>query len=178
MHGIALKAGVSKQTLYHHYANKADLFRTVVENMVNEMLSRLQATVIEDREPREVLTELGQLFLEIIIAPPSVALHRALVTEVPRLPGLGETVYRNGPERAVAILAAYMEKQTAAGHLDVKSPHLAAEHFYGLTLGHCQLRALFCARDDHGSGGISERVAAAVDVFLAAYGRTAAVPGE
>lgn len=170
MHAIAEVAGVSKQTLYHHYVGKAELFAAVVDTKVERLLDQLQDEVVEHRPPRAALTALGKQFLEMVIAPPSVALHRALVTEVPRQPELGQTTYERGPRRAVETLAAYLRTQTAAGKLRVSAPELAAEQFFGMTLGHNQLRALFGVEDTDAPAGIDAQVAAAVDVFLAAYG--------
>lgn len=169
MHAIAQEAGVSKQTLYHHYTSKADLFAAVVDTKVERLLRQLQAEVVEHRPPREALTALGRQFLEMVIAPSSVALHRALVTEVPRQPGLGRTTYEHGPKRAVAMLADYLRQQTAEGALRVEQPELAAEQFFGMTLGHSQLRALFGIAERTAPTDIDAQVAAAVEVFLAAY---------
>lgn len=170
MHAIAADAGVSKQTLYHHYAGKADLFAAVVHAKVERLLHQLQAEVVEHRPPREALTALGEQFLGMVIAPSSVALHRALVTEVPRQPGLGHTTYERGPKRAVKVLADYLRQQSAHGTLRVEQPELAAEQFFGMTLGHSQLRALFGIEAEVAPSSIETQVAAAVDVFLAAYG--------
>ena len=169
MQSIAGEAGVSKQTLYHHYAGKSDLFRAVVHKRVAELVSKLAEEVVVERSPRDVLTDLGEEFLTMVMAPECVELHRAIVTEVPRQPGLGTTVYDNGPQRAVELLADYLSRQTENGNLDIKEPELAAEQFFGMTMGHCQLRALFGVEEGVTGKDISERTNAAVDVFLAAY---------
>lgn len=169
MQAIAQEAGVSKQTLYHHYIGKSELFRAVVEKRVRELLSQLAEEVVVERPPRSVLTDLGEEFLQMVMAPECVELHRAIVTEVPRQPGLGETVYVYGPEQAVNLLAGYLRRQTEAGNLDVAEPELAAEQFFGMTMGHCQLRALFGIEESVSGKDIRERTKAAVDVFLTAY---------
>ena len=173
MHAIAADAGVSKQTLYHHYTGKAELFAAVVDAKVERLLQQLQAEVVEHRPPREALTALGQQFLAMVIAPSSVALHRALVTEVPRQPVLGRTTYEHGAKRAVKVLADYLRQQSTHGTLRIDHPELAAEQFFGMTLGHSQLRALFGIAAEAAPSSIETQVAAAVDVFLAAYGRGA-----
>lgn len=175
MQAIAHTAGVSKQTLYHHYVGKSELFSAVVHKRIRELLSQLAEEVVtegapgDNRSPRDVLTHLGEEFLQMVMAAECVELHRAIVTEVPRQPGLGETVYVNGPQQAVKLLADYLRRQTGAGVLDVRDPELAAEQFFGMTMGHCQLRALFGVEEGVSGKDITERTAAAVDVFLAAY---------
>lgn len=169
MQTIAREAGVSKQTLYHHYTGKSDLFRAVVDKRVRQLLSQLAEEVVAERAPRHVLMDLGEEFLQMVTAPECVELHRAIVTEVPRQPGLGETVHDNGPKQAVALLADYLRRQTAAGNLNVHDPEMAAEQFFGMTMGHCQLRALFGVEEDISDADIRARTKAAVDVFLAAY---------
>lgn len=169
MQSIAHEAGVSKQTLYHHYAGKTELFQAVVHKRVGELLSQLEEEVVADMAPRDVLTRLGESFLQMVMAPECVELHRAIVTEVPRQPGLGATVYVNGPAQAVNLLADYLRRQTGNSTLHVAEPELAAEQFFGMTMGHCQLRALFGVEEGVSGKGIKERTAAAVDVFLASY---------
>ena len=177
MEAIACKAGVSKQTLYHHYGSKAALFGAIVDARVERLLLPLQVDDLERRAPKAALTTLGRQFLETVASPSSIALHRAVVTEVPRQPELGHTTYEHGPRRALAVLADYLRNQTAVGTLRVDDPELAAEQFYGMTLGHTQLRALFDVEQPLTDAWIERSVAAAVDVFLAAYGRNAGSGG-
>jgi len=169
MQTVAREAGVSKQTLYHHYACKSELFQAAVHKRVRELLRQLEEEVVTNTPPRDVLARLGESFLQMVMATECVELHRAIVTEVPRQPGLGETVYVNGPQQAVNLLAGYLRRQSDIGTMQVADPELAAEQFFGMTMGHCQLRALFGVDEGVSGKDIRERTAAAVDVFLAAY---------
>jgi TetR/AcrR family transcriptional repressor of mexJK operon len=63
-----------------------------------------------------------------------------------------------------------MEQLAGRGLLRVEDPRLAAQHFAFLVLGPALDKAMFCG-DDSVSQAEIEQYAAAVRVFLAAYGR-------
>ena len=169
MDAIAQQAGVSKQTLYHHHGSKESLFGAIVGARIDRLLLSLEADDLSG-PPREALTHLGRAILEVAVSPSSIALHRAVVTEAPRQPELGRTILAHGPDRAERALAGYLREQTRRGRLQVDAPERAAEQFYGLTLGHMQLRALLDVDARPDADAIAAAVDSAVEVFLRAYG--------
>lgn len=169
MDAIAREAGVSKQTLYHHHGAKEALFAAIVDTRTDRLLLSLGAEDLRNRHPRAALTELGRHFLETVLSPSSLGLHRAIVTEVPRQPDLGRVTYARGPRRAVETLARYLAALDADGRLRVGDSALAAEQFYGMLLGFTQIRALFAVEPEPAPERIERMVTAAVDSFLAAH---------
>ncbi len=165
MDAIARTAAVSKQTLYHHYGSKAALFGAIVTARVERLLEPLRSADLGDLPPRAALEQLGREFLEIALSPSSIALHRAIVTEVPHLPDLGRATYEQGPKRVVSVLARYLRQQADRGRLEVGDADRAAEQFLGMMLGHFQLRALYGVAAQPGPDWIKD----AVEMFLAAH---------
>lgn len=143
---VAAEAGVSKQTVYHHFGSKEELFRTVVEALSEEFLTVLVEGRRVDDDPAETLHQLARRFLALVLAPSSLALHRMLVAEAPRFPDLARAVYAAGPAQAISRFAAYLEEQNRRGKLAVADPTLAAEQFFGGLTGQIQLRALLGVR--------------------------------
>jgi TetR/AcrR family transcriptional regulator, mexJK operon transcriptional repressor len=173
---IAATAGVSKQTIYNHFADKESLFRAICGDLTSRLVASLHPPGGSDENPAVTLRRLGQACLELALLPSSLALHRLIIGEAARFPELGRAIYQAGPARIVAELAAYLEEQTERGRLSVDDPSAAAEQFLGMLIGHHQLRALL------GLGGpdasiIARRVEEAVGTFLRAFGlRPAALP--
>jgi len=161
---IARRAGVSKVTVYSHFKSKEALFGAIVDELVRRLLARLDRVAIADRPPDVALRHLGRLYLELALAASSLALHRFVVAETARIGGLGRVIYENGPVQLVGALSDFLRQQRG---LSIADPRLAAEQFYGMVLGHAQLRLLLKARPARDvRAAIGASVDHAVDIFL------------
>ena len=92
MDAIAHAAGVSKQTLYHYYAAKEQLFVDVLRALTIERFQQ-EAPAAFAQQPVTSLTDLEAALLayatsavEHILSPEYVALLRTLIAEAPRFP--------------------------------------------------------------------------------------------
>jgi AcrR family transcriptional regulator len=160
---VALRASVSKATIYSHFAGKRALFGAIIDSLAQRVLVDIGRP--DNGVPVEqMLGRIGRTYLDLALATRSLAVHRLVVVEAARAPELGKIIYRNGPERLVAALAAYLERQPA---LAVPDPQLAAEQFLGMVLGHAQLRLLLGARSSRQArADIDRLVEHAVRIFL------------
>jgi AcrR family transcriptional regulator len=170
---VAAEAGVSKQTVYNHFASKEGLFRAIVDDLASELLDVLVDRVSTRADPARTLEALARRFLTLLLLPSSLALHRMLVAEAPRFPDLAREIYLGGPARAVDELAAYLEEQNRRGTLAVEDPALAADQFFGALRGNLQLRALLNPRDVPGEAEIEQALTHALRSFLRAYAAAA-----
>ena len=82
----------------------------------------------------------------------------------------GRAAWRAGGERPVEALADYLAEQTGHGALAVDDPKLAAEQFFGLLVGHIQVRALLGIEAEPPESARQAAVEEAVRTFLARYG--------
>lgn len=82
---IVAVAGVTRGALYHHFANKRDLFRGVVERMQVETEETLAA--IEGSDPWESFTAAVLASLDVVYDP---AIRRLLLIEAPAVLGWAE----------------------------------------------------------------------------------------
>jgi AcrR family transcriptional regulator len=73
------RAKVTKGALYHHFANKRELYQAVVEDMEQELVERIEAAG-GAKHPWERLSAMCRAYLDACIDP---ALPRMLVLEAP-----------------------------------------------------------------------------------------------
>ena len=169
MDAIAREAGVCKQTIYNHYANKEALFGAIVLERSERLLSSLRIDAVRSPDVETVLSSFARRYLELMLDPSSLALYRLLMAEVGRLPELGEATYRLGPETAESALTRYLEEQCRLGTLSIDQPRMAAGQLFGLLKGNLQIRALLEMSLSVAEARREEIAAGAVRVFLAAY---------
>ena len=169
MDAIAREAGVSKATVYAHFAGKEDLFGAVIERECERYFSRFSAGELDLGDVRASLTVLGRRFLELLLSPDGIALHRIILGEVTRFPGLGEVFWRAGPERQRVQIEAFLKSAAASGTLDLADTRLAAEQFVSLVRGDVQLRHLMRLEANADQRGIGIAVEGAVATFMRAF---------
>ena len=171
MDTIARDAGVSKATVYAHFAGKEELFGAVVGRECEHYLARFSPSELDPRDVRASLNVLGRRFLELILSPDGIALHRIILAEVTRFPLLGEVFWHAGPERQRLQIEAYLKRAMASGSLALADTRLAAEQFVSLVRGEIQLRYLLRLDSDAEPSGIRAAVEDAVATFMRAFER-------
>src|SRR5712691_6001041 len=117
MDAIAREAGVSKATVYAHFSGKEELFGAVIGRECERYFARFSARELDPSDVRASLTVLGRRFLELVLSPDAIALHRIIVGEVIRFPALGEVFWRAGPERERVQIQAFLKNAAAVGAL-------------------------------------------------------------
>jgi TetR/AcrR family transcriptional regulator, mexJK operon transcriptional repressor len=174
MDAIAREAGVSKATVYAHFAGKEELFGAVIDRECERYFARFSAGELDPGDVRASLTMLGRRFLELLLSPDGIALHRIILGEVTRFPGLGEVFWRAGPERQRVQIEAFLKSAAASGTLDLADTRLAAEQFVSLVRGDVQLRHLLRLEASADQRGIGVAVEGAVATFMRAFERQTA----
>jgi TetR/AcrR family transcriptional regulator, mexJK operon transcriptional repressor len=169
MDTIARGAGVSKATVYAHFAGKEELFGAVIDRECERYFARFSAGELDPHDVRTSLTVLGRRFLELLLSPEGIALYRIILGEVTRFPGLGEVFWRAGPERQRVQIEAFLKSATASGTLALADTRLAAEQFVSLVRGDVQLRHLLRLETDADGRDLSTAVEGAVATFLHAF---------
>jgi TetR/AcrR family transcriptional repressor of mexJK operon len=158
---VAQRAGVSKMTVYAHFAGKRALFAAIIDDLAGRLTRAIEGFALEGLQPEEALRRAGKQYLELALKPSSLALHRLVVAEAARVPGLGKVIYEAGPAQVVRTLADYLARQE---RFEIAEPRLAAEQFLGAVLGHLQLRLLLAAEPE-GAPAIDPTVDQVVRVF-------------
>jgi AcrR family transcriptional regulator len=171
MDTIAREAGVSKATVYAHFAGKEELFGAVIGRECERYFARFSEGELDPGDVRGSLTVLGRRFLDLLLSPDAIALYRIILGEVTRFPGLGEVFWRAGPERQRLQIEAFLKSATEAGTLSLADTRLAAEQFVSLVRGDIQLRHLLRLETDADRRGIGAAVEGVVATFLRAFER-------
>lgn len=169
MDAIAREAAVSKATVYAHFGSKEELFGAVIGRECERFFASFSAGELDPSDVRASLTVLGRRFLELVLSPEAIALHRIILGEVTRFPVLGEVFWRAGPERQRMQIEAYLQSATASGALSLADARLAAEQFVSLVRGDIQLRQLLRLGPELSPREIQTAVEAAVDTFIRAF---------
>lgn len=160
---IARRAGVVKQTLYHHYGSKDALFREALIGLAEELFVELESS---NGSLREDLLRFAESFRAKTLSEQGVALTRMIIAESPRFPELSRTVFEAG-DLASRSLARRLQQAMARGELREDDAVFAAEMLLGLLGGKERDRLLFgMAPDTAGQRGRIERI---VDCFLQAF---------
>jgi TetR/AcrR family transcriptional repressor of mexJK operon len=170
MDTIAREAGVSKATVYAHFGSKEELFGAVIGRECEHRFAGLSASELDPRDVRTSLTTLGCRFLELVLSPDAIALHRIILGEVTRFPVLGRVFWRAGPERNLLQIAHFLRSAAACGTLSFRDTRLAAEQFVSLVRGEMHLRHLLRLEATVDGRDIREAAEGAVDIFLSAFG--------
>ena len=160
---IARRAGVAKQTVYHHFPSKDELFKEVARDLAKRVLVELDAA---PRELRATLERFGAAYRKRVLGAQGIATFRALVPEVPRFRALARAMYAASAGEMARRLAAYLEEAMDAGELRHDDPRFAAELLLGMLVGHDRIKRLFGVPLEETDVA---RAAHVVDCFLRAY---------
>ncbi|WP_051266610.1 TetR/AcrR family transcriptional regulator [Nakamurella lactea] len=147
MDGIAKRAGVSKQTVYGHFADKAALFSAVVAEARSgdeSALGRLPETPGSHLPAiRAELSAFLDKNLQIALSPKVSALRRLMISEIAHHRELRWFWTEGAPQVARARLAAYLATADAAQLLRVEDPDETAGQMIALSGSEGQLASRY-----------------------------------
>ena len=175
MDDIAAKAGVSKQTIYKHFADKDRLFSEIVlatNQKVDHVVGLVLSTLNNTEDLVGDLGKLGRNFLEALMDEELLQVRRLVIANADRMPSLGRQWYEDGFERVTTALISCFETLAAKNLLQIEDARLAANHFAGMLLWIPVNNAMFTGNNKPCTRRELDRLAdMAVRAFLAAYGR-------
>ncbi|MDR3081738.1 MAG: TetR/AcrR family transcriptional regulator [Streptomyces sp.] len=137
---IASSAGVSKRTIYNHFADKEQLFQTVALEGAHEVTAAIEQ--IMDRHLHKIVDleqDLIEFSLDRVAAvtafPDHFALVRAIEAEANRIPEpILKAWIEAGPQTAHLRLAPYLRSIADRGLLLIHDAEQAASHLTLLTI--------------------------------------------
>jgi TetR/AcrR family transcriptional regulator, mexJK operon transcriptional repressor len=161
---IARRAGVAKQTVYHHFASKDELFKEVARGLAKRVLIELAA---EPEDLRAGLTRFALAYRRRVLGAQGIAMFRTLLPEIQRFPTLARAVYQGSAGETVRRLAQYLRKAMDTGGLRRDEPVFAAELLLGMLAGHDRIKRLYgLACSDETDAARTARI---VESFLRIY---------
>jgi TetR/AcrR family transcriptional regulator, mexJK operon transcriptional repressor len=135
MDEIAAEAGVSKRTVYDHFASKERLFVAIVERRRDEMLGAVDDAVLDVRDPERALGDFAAAHLSMSMSRPVLELYRVVLAEAPRLAAPARIMGEVGLDRVIERLAGYLQKLMQTGVLRREDSVRTAEALIGLVAG-------------------------------------------
>jgi TetR/AcrR family transcriptional regulator, mexJK operon transcriptional repressor len=170
MDAVAKEAGVSKATLYAHFASKDRLFATIINDACRQNIAVVDFMPESAPDLAAALTALGGRMLRFLLEDRALAINRVVTAESVRFPELGRAFYDNGPGVFRRAFGAWLAAQTEAGRLRVPDPEMAADQFIGmLRSAGIYTRATLGLPPPPTEAAIDATVVAAVATFLRAY---------
>ncbi len=166
MEAVARAAGVSKATLYAHFAGKAELFSAIIGTECRRIAHTGDASELDHLPVGEALFRIGRPLLELVVSPQALAAYRVVVAEAARFPELGRAFYEAGPATTLRMLAGYLERATARGDLAVADPQTGAVLLASMIRSHFQLFLLLGVRDSVNECELDRHVRAVIELFL------------
>lgn len=171
MDAIAAAAGVSKLTVYSHFKDKDSLFVEAVRVRCVEQMPPELFEMESTGSVRQQLQSIASAFFALVISDEAISLHRLLTAGTGSSEKLAQMFWEAGPQVVQEGFARFLEREVAAGHLDVPDLQRAASQFFCLLKGELHARMLCgCCAESITPDVIDGHIDATVDMFLRAYG--------
>jgi TetR/AcrR family transcriptional repressor of mexJK operon len=175
MEDIAVRAGVSKQTVYKHFTDKRNLFADIVLSTTDDMEALVGLIADKMSTTSDVAKDLEYLavtFLNALMQPRVLRLRRLVISSADRFPEIASAWYEQGFERALAALATSFQAIADRQLLVIDDPAMAAEHFVGMLFWIPVNKAMFTGDDDYAATHDLAPIArSAARAFMNAYGK-------
>ena len=169
---IQREAGVSKSTLYAHFGSKEGMFAAVIKTECAKRISRVNLVELTSENLREQLLALGRAYLDILLAPDTIALYRTVIEVAPVLPELADLFYKSGPQSLHLAVRRCLEVALQEGRIvtEKRSIEELAELLTCSLRGELHMRCALYPGLETPQPLREQWLGLAVDSFLAAYG--------
>lgn len=161
---IARRAGVAKQTVYHHFPSKDLLFKDVARELARRVLIELEDA---PRDLRGALAAFGVAYRSRALGAQGIAIFRTVLPEIPRFRALARAMYAASAGEMARRLAQVLGRAMDEGRLRREDPRFAAELLLGMLVGHDRIKRLFGVALAEESE--AARAARIIDCFLRAF---------
>ena len=173
MDAITEAAGVSKQTVYVHFASKEALFLAMIDHLVGGAtadVARALPLPGPEASLRDALVAFARADLAVVLSPRLMGLRRLVIGEQGRFPELAAALYENGPWGSILRIRDILDLFAERGALVPCDRLKAAEHFNWLVMGGPTSRAMLLGDGSFLTPDEQARHAAdCAEIFCAAY---------
>lgn len=172
MDAVSKAAGVSKLTIYSHFADKDALFKAVIERKCLLHQHIADFSTMADMPVKQVLEKIGTGFIQLVTSDEAIRIHRIIEAEAIRHPKVAELFYAAGPTRVKESFRGLLSIWQKQKKLDIPDMDMAIDHFFCLMKGEAHMKMLLNLQTKCSSADIARHVESAVALFLARYMRS------
>jgi AcrR family transcriptional regulator len=115
---IALAAGITRGALYHHFADKRDLFRQVLAREAMAVAADIEAATPERLGPREALLQGSEAYLDAMTVPGRT---RLLLIDGPAVLGMAEAMAIDDANAAQSLREGLKRAGMGRGQVSVEA---------------------------------------------------------
>lgn len=163
---ILLESGGSKSTLYAYFPTKEDLFRAVIDNVVDNDTGPALEIV---GNARLVLSEFAVSRLRVVLSPRHRAVLGLVIAERDRFPDLARIYLERGPQKSYRLLSTYLEALKRREVLEIDDVGEAVEFFVGMLFQRWLPQLLYLNQPIPAEEALRARAERVVARFFAAY---------
>lgn len=168
MEMVAQEAGVSKQTVYSHFGNKAELFTAAIQCKCQRYeLADLCAST--QGSLRDRLLVIGRGFISLLLSEEARQIHKTCIAQVDTQPQAAELFFDAGPRVVMAALTEMLERECQAGQIRVENPRHAAIQFLMMLQGEAKMRSDLGIKPQLSDEEIDSYIVGCVDLLLRGY---------
>jgi AcrR family transcriptional regulator len=139
---VARGAGISKRTFYHRFGGKEALFEAVVRRLVERWTPPFDVALLAAPGLEETLRRAAEHILSGALTREGLALHRMVIAEAPRFPGLARILHEIGAAAGTERIGRRLQQSAAAGEIKPVDFRFAAEQFITMVVTGPRRRAL------------------------------------
>ena len=120
---IAAEAGVSKMTIYSNFGSKEGLFEAVVQDRTDRVMGGSAGVqALDPMQPHKALLAVGEQFLALTREEDALGKFRSVYGAAGAQPEACLAFYRQGADRLISELAAYVRRASGAGDAEGETP--------------------------------------------------------
>ena len=170
MDAVAQRAGVSKQTVYSHYANKEELFKACIRAKVSGY-GFDETSYAAEQGLRDALLHITRRFADLLFDPEVIAMHRVVMAEAKSQPRIAALFFENGPRQTKTAVSAFLRDQVAKGSLRIPEERMfyASVQLLSTSVGMYQLELWLGLRESVEEDELNRHLERVVDDFLVLY---------
>jgi AcrR family transcriptional regulator len=170
---VARAASVSTATLYAYFPSKADLFKVVIVETINDITVPVRASLHIEGDARTRLVAFTRAYAAFFCEPITRSIFRLVTAERRRFEDVAEFFLQSAREQIGSVAITLVKDLAASGEIVVDKPSWAAGQLMGM-IDHVTL-VLGLSAGDHAQPQrpLDDIADDAVETFLARYGAKA-----
>ena len=170
MDAIALKAAVSKRTVYNRFKSKEELFAAAIVQSCHNILPVNVEEIEASLSAKDFISEIAHVFVRSILADEAIALKRIAAFEAARTPSLGKAYLEHGPEWMAQTCRPLLERVADKVLLNVDDFDLAIWQLGALITEPLYTRVVLGVVPDDLDKAIDEQIKTGLEAFWKIYG--------